>query len=116
MAITHVLAVAPVRDIERSVAWYARLFGRPADLRPMPGLADWHLAVGGWLHVFQDPERAGASLVNFAVEDLDKETAALAERGLVLGPVQPGAGGTARFAAIDDPDGNRVTLIENPAS
>ncbi|MGR6998453.1 VOC family protein [Yinghuangia aomiensis] len=77
MAITHVLAVAPVRDIERSVAWYERLFGRPADLRPMPGLADWHLAVGGWLHVFQDPERAGATLVNFAVEDLDKETAAL---------------------------------------
>jgi predicted enzyme related to lactoylglutathione lyase len=116
MAITHVLAVAPVRDIERAVAWYERLFGRPADLRPMPGLADWHLADGGWLQVFEDAERAGATLVNFAVADLDEETEALARRGVRLGPVSLGAGGTARFASVDDPDGNRVTLIENPAA
>ncbi|MCF2532286.1 VOC family protein [Yinghuangia soli] len=116
MTMTHVLAVAPVSDIERSVAWYELLFGRPADLRPMPGLADWHITTGGWLQVFQDEERAGSTLVNFAVDDLDKALATLSTRGLTAGAIQPGAGGTARFAALTDPDGNRITLIENPAT
>ncbi|WP_432090571.1 hypothetical protein [Streptomyces sp. NRRL F-5630] len=47
MRVTHVLAVAPVTDHEAAVAWYERLLGRPADARPMPGLADWHLTDGG---------------------------------------------------------------------
>ncbi|MET8032534.1 VOC family protein [Streptomyces sp. NPDC005345] len=113
MIITRVLAVAPVSDIERAVAWYERLLGRPADLRPMPGLADWHLTSTGWIQVFQDPEHAGSTLLNLNVDDLDQALADLAARGLTAGTVQPGAQ-TVRFAALHDPDGNRITLIENP--
>ena len=115
MHITHVLAVAPVRDIESAVTWYERLLGRPADLRPMPGLADWHLASGGWVQVFQDAGHAGSTLLNLVVEDLDQALLDLAGRGLTAGPVLSGAGGV-RFATLHDPDGNRVTLIENPVS
>ncbi|MFG2307375.1 VOC family protein [Streptomyces sp. NPDC048566] len=113
MNVNRVLAVAPVRDIEKAVAWYERLLGRPADRRPMPGLADWHLTSAGWVQVFQDPEHAGSTLLNLAVDDLDRELAALSSRGLTAGEVRPGAG-RVRFAALHDPDGNRVTLIENP--
>ncbi|MEW2549361.1 VOC family protein [Streptomyces sp. NPDC047002] len=115
MDIARVLMVAPVRDIETAVAWYERLLGRPADTRPMPSLADWHLTAGGWLQVFEDPGHAGTTLLNLEVPDLDVALAGLAERGLAAGPV--GAGGErTRFAALADPDGNRVTLLENPVA
>ncbi|MDI3387989.1 VOC family protein [Streptomyces sp. B-S-A8] len=115
MTFTHVLAVAPVRDIDASVAWYERLLGRAADARPMPGLADWHIAPYAWLQVFQSPEQAGHTLVNLVVDDLDKALADLVAREITPGPVTPGTQ-RVRFAAAEDPDGNRVTLIENPVS
>ncbi|MEV6318875.1 VOC family protein [Streptomyces sp. NPDC051776] len=113
MAFTHVLAVAPVRDIETAVAWYERLIGRPADRRPMDGLADWHISSDGWIQVFASPEHAGSTLLNLVVDDLDSALAAITGRGLTAGPVEHG-GQKVRFAALHDPDGNRITLIENP--
>ncbi|MFE2050604.1 VOC family protein [Streptomyces sp. NPDC059459] len=85
---THVLAVAPVSDVESAVAWYERFPGRPADARPMAGPADWHIAPSGRLQVFQDAERAGASLVNLVVDDLDQ---ALSDSPAVASP--PGRSG-----------------------
>ncbi|MFF4183544.1 VOC family protein [Streptomyces sp. NPDC001691] len=113
MAFTHVLAVAPVSEMEPAVTWYERLLGRPADKRPMPGLADWHIAPSGWVSVFQSPQHAGSTLLNLVVDDLDRAISELAGRGIVVGEVQPGSQ-QVRFAAVHDPDGNRVTLIENP--
>ncbi len=113
MAYSRVLAVAPVTDIEEAVGWYERLLGRPADVRPMPGLADWHVSETGWIQVFQSPEHAGSTLLNLAVDSLDETMAELAARGIKADAVQPGARGV-RFAAVHDPDGNRITLIENP--
>ncbi|WND33066.1 VOC family protein [Streptomyces sp. BB1-1-1] len=113
MDVARVLMVAPVGDVDEAVAWYERLLSRPADTRPMPSLADWHLTSGGWLQVFEAPERAGSSLLNLEVPDLDAALAGLVERGLTAGPVQTG-GERTRFAALDDPDGNRITLLENP--
>ncbi|MEU9592382.1 VOC family protein [Streptomyces sp. NPDC048193] len=115
MSFTHVLAVAPVSDMEPAVAWYERLLGRPADARPMAGLADWHVAPSGWIQVYVSPEHAGASLLNLVVDDLDRALSDLADRGITAGPVQPGSRNV-RFAAVRDPDGNRVTLIENPVT
>ncbi|MFD7296917.1 VOC family protein [Streptomyces sp. NPDC059897] len=115
MKIARVLMVAPVRDIDTAVTWYERLLGRAPDTRPMPSLADWHLTSDGWLQVFVDPERAGSTLLNLEVPDLDEALARLAERGLTAGPVQTG-GVRSRFAAVTDPDGNRVTLLENPVT
>jgi catechol 2,3-dioxygenase-like lactoylglutathione lyase family enzyme len=115
MTFTHVLAVAPVTDIEAAVSWYERLMGRPADTRPMAGLADWHVTPYGWLQVFESPEHAGSTLLNLVVDDLDKALSDLAGQGITAGEIQSGSRGV-RFAAVHDPDGNRVTLVENPVS
>ncbi|MFB4423578.1 VOC family protein [Streptomyces sp. QL37] len=115
MTFTHVLAVAPVTAVEPAVEWYERLFGRPADARPMNGLADWHVSPYAWLQVFESPEHAGGTLVNLVVEDLDRALSDLAGRGITAGETRPGSQGV-RFAAVHDPDGNRVTLIENPVA
>lgn len=115
MTFSHVLAVAPVRDIETAVDWYTRLMGRQPDTRPMPGLADWHVAPGGWVQVFVSPEHAGSTLLNLAVENLDATLAQLADRDIHGADIQPGAQNV-RFTAVHDPAGNRVTLIESPVA
>ena len=61
MAILNALAGIMVSDLTTAEPWYERLLARPADSRPMEGLAEWKLADGGWIQVFQDTERAGLS-------------------------------------------------------
>src|SRR5262245_6632155 len=110
-----VLAVVPVTEVETAAGWYERLLGRPADARPMAGLADWHVSDDAWVSVFVDPARAGSTLLNLAVDDLEAHAAELAGRGIVLGERTVTAKG-AKFASATDPDGNRVTILENPST
>ena len=83
MSIDHVLAVVPVSDIDVARQWYEVLFGRPEDNRPMDTLVEWRVTKTGWVQVFCDPERAGSSLLNFAVDDLEAQVAEIAARGVV---------------------------------
>jgi predicted enzyme related to lactoylglutathione lyase len=115
MSVTKILSVVPVADFDASIAWYERLLGRQADARPMPGLADWHLTDTGWVQVYRDRERAGKTLLNFAVDDLDAHSAELADRGITLGEISTTAK-NARLASATDPDGNAITFIENPST
>lgn len=112
MSIEHVLSVVPVSDLDRSNAWYERLFGRPADNNPMPVLVEWQLVPGGWVQVFVDADRAGSGLVNFAVDELHAHVAAAAEQGLAPGAVEDVNKGVA-LSTLHDPDGNVIRLIGN---
>lgn len=110
MAVTHVLAVIPVTDLVVARRWYADLFGRSEDNHPMPSLVEWQVVSGAWVQVFVDPDRAGASALNLAVDDLDADIAELEARGLRPGAVVEANKGV-RLSALTDPDGNTVTLI-----
>jgi catechol 2,3-dioxygenase-like lactoylglutathione lyase family enzyme len=110
MSIDHVLAVVPVSDIERSRRWYEALVGRPEDNHPMETLVEWRITEAGWVQVFHDPDRAGSTLLNFAVDDLDAQAAELAARGLELDETQTANKGV-RTASITDPDGNKITFV-----
>ena len=110
MAIEHVLAVVPVADIERAEAWYEALFGRPADNRPMPVLVEWQVTGSGWVQVTVDAGRAGSTQLNLAVDDLAATKDEIAGRGLHPGDTTPVNKGV-ELCALDDPDGNVVTLI-----
>ena len=113
MPIDHVLAVVPVADFEAAHAWYERLFGRPADNLPMEGrLVEWRVTDSGWVQVTRDTERAGSTLLNFAVDDLDQHFADVAGRGLALGAIETVNKGV-RLSAISDPEGNTITFIGN---
>ena len=111
MPIDHVLAVVPVSDIQVAQQWYGALVGRPEDNHPMNTLVEWRITNNGWVQVFHDPERAGSTLLNFAVDDLESQAAELAVRGLVLDEIQTANKGV-RTASINDPDGNRITFID----
>ena len=67
----------------------------------------WQLAESGWIYVVVDPDRAGNGLLTLLVDDLEAHVAALADRGIVTGPIET-IPGVVRTAVIADPDGNRI--------
>jgi hypothetical protein len=59
-------------------------------------------------YVVADAQRAGRALLTLAVDDL-------AERVAGLAAIEPGPGGMPT-AVVDDPDGNRIQLFEDPSA
>jgi predicted enzyme related to lactoylglutathione lyase len=110
MAIVNAFASLAVRNLTASMRWYEKLFGRPADSRPMPEVAEWKFERGGWLQVYQLHERAGAGSVTLAVQDLEEQLAEL--RRLGVEPGKPLVTSRARVIMIKDPDGNSIAFTE----
>ena len=110
MSFQHVLAVVPVTDLDRSRQWYQSLFGREPDNNPMPNLVEWQVVPGGWVQVFVDTERAGSTLLNFAVDDLTDFIAQVRRRGLRPGEVTDANKGV-QLSTITDPDENTIRLV-----
>jgi len=104
-------ASIPVADLQASSGWYARLFGRPADIVPNEHELMWRIAENAWLYVIEDGERAGRTVVTISVGDLDRFVADLAARGIGAGPIEP-VGDAGRKAVVVDDDGNVVSWIE----
>lgn len=109
--IAALFAGVPVRDFEAGHAWYARLFGRPADVIVTSDEVMWRFADVAWLYVVRDEKRAGHALVALRVTDLDQTLADLADRGISGGEVEA-VGGSGRRAVIIDADGNAISFIE----
>ena len=82
----------------------------PITNHPMSSLFEWRITDAGWVQVFADPERAGRSALNLAVDDIDAAISELTGRGLEPGEIQAADKGV-RISALTDPDGNTVTLI-----
>src|SRR5665213_463894 len=110
MAIDQVLAVVPVSNMDAARTWYELLVGRPEDNHPMETLVEWRVTDTGWIQLFHDPERAGATQLNLAVDDLDEHVAELSERGLALENIVTANKGV-RLSTLIDPDGNRITFM-----
>jgi predicted enzyme related to lactoylglutathione lyase len=112
MSVNRVLAGVAVSDVETAVPWYERLFGRPADARPMDGLAEWHVPSGGVVQVVASPERAGRSQLTLEVDDLDHEIAAMRDRGLDPDRLDDSTSDKVLIATATDPEGTAITLVE----
>jgi Glyoxalase/Bleomycin resistance protein/Dioxygenase superfamily len=110
MAIVNALAGIMVSELTTAEAWYELLLSRPADARPMEGLAEWKLADGGWIQVFQDTERAGSSSVTFLVSGLDDQLAELKAKGISI--ERTTTSDYVKTATVTDPAGNRVVFAE----
>lgn len=108
MTVTGVLAQATVGDLGEAEDWYQRLFGRPADSRPMDGLIEWHLGDGFGVQVWSESDRAGRSTVILQVDDLDGFAGRVKDLGLTDGVPQEAT--TSRVLPMEDPDGNRVVI------
>lgn len=110
MGITTVLAGIAVADFDAALAWYERFLGRPADQRPMEGLAQWSITIDGGIQVVHAADGAGTAMLTLAVDDLDGYVADVQARGLTPGTINTGT--FARFATLTDPAGNTITLAQ----
>ena len=108
MPFTRVLANCTVADLPAAESWYATLFGRGPDARPMDGLLEWHLGESSGVQVWCEPERAGHSSLVLDTDDLDATAAQLTAAGIAHdGPQQATS---SRVLQLHDPEGNRVVL------
>jgi predicted enzyme related to lactoylglutathione lyase len=110
MMINNAIASVPVKDLQNAAAWYETVFGRAADSNPMPELAEWKFERGGWLQVYQLPQRAGQGSCTLAVSDLERTIEHL--RSLGIDTSHGTSGAKVKTVMITDPDGNHLAFAE----
>lgn len=104
-------ASVPVANLQAAISWFEQVFGRAPDVVPNENEVMWCVAGNGWLHVIEDRERAGHTVVTISVSDLDQFVADLATRGISVGPIEA-VGDAGRKAVVVDADGNVISWIE----
>lgn len=110
MSFDNAIASVAVKDLGVAVQWYEALLGRKPDSTPMPEVAEWKFPRGGWLQVYQLPERAGAGSVTLAVNDLDEVAERVGRLGIQDG--QKTSNEKVRTLMIVDEDGNHIAFAE----
>ncbi|WP_432932163.1 VOC family protein [Microbispora sp. CA-135349] len=111
MRMDTLFAGVAVEAFPGAVEWYARLFGRTADVVVADNEVMWRVADTAWLYVIEDAGRAGRSLVTISVSDLDQAVAELGARGISSGAIET-VGDAGRKATVTDPEGNAIALIQ----
>lgn len=100
-------------DLAAAERWYAKLFGRGPDYRPMPTLLHWELSHRGGLMLSSSEEIASRGSIFLYVADLAAERSRLEKAGIAFGNDIPGDYST--LAQVRDPDGNLITLASPPS-
>jgi predicted enzyme related to lactoylglutathione lyase len=110
MPIRNALASVAVSNISAASQWYEQLFGRPADSKPMPELAEWKFERGGWLQVYEQPKVAGKGSVTLAVSDLAEQAEHLDNMGVDTS--HRSSSPLVNTLMITDPDGNHIAFAQ----
>jgi hypothetical protein len=110
MTTRNALAGVAVGNLASAIGWYARLLGRQPDLRPMTDAAEWEFSDGGWIRVFQDSGRAGASSVTLVETDVEARIADLKAKGIAI--KQASNTDSVAVAIVVDPDGNQIVFAQ----
>jgi hypothetical protein len=110
MAINNAIASLAVKDLACAIAWYEDLLDQEVDSAPMPELAEWKFAHGGWLQVYQLPERAGSGSCTLSVSSIEEMVKHLA--GLGIDTSHRSAGDKVATLMIEDPDGNHIAFAQ----
>ena len=109
MSIINAIASVAVRDLNAAIKWYEALLGK-APTKPMPEVAEWNFERGGWLQVYQLPERAGSGSCTLAVSSIEEEVARLNK--LNIDTSHRTSTEKVKTLMIKDPDGNSIALAE----
>jgi hypothetical protein len=80
-AITHLFAGVPVSDLDTSIDWCTRFFGRPPDSRVGDEVL-WEIDKRAWLFIEPNAAWAGAGRITLAVAGLDALLERLAAQGI----------------------------------
>lgn len=110
MSIDNALASVAVKDLRAAAAWYQVLLGRGADSTPMPEVAEWKFDGGGWLQVYELPERAGHGSCTLAVSNIEEVVEHVKKLGIDVH--QSTSSAQVKTLMIADPDGNHIAFAE----
>jgi catechol 2,3-dioxygenase-like lactoylglutathione lyase family enzyme len=105
-------AGVPVSDLERSIDWYTRFFGRPPDVRVGDEVL-WEIDEHATLFIEPNAAQAGAGRITLAVAALDAFLERLAAEGVEHDPIETYSNGV-RHLDVPDPDGNGIAFAEPP--
>ena len=111
-AITDLFAGIPVSDLDVSVDWYTRFFGRPPDSLVEDEVL-WEIDEHVWLFIEPNAAQAGAGRITLAVTGLDELLDRIAAQGIEHEPLETSSNGV-RHVKIPDPDGNAIAFAEPP--
>lgn len=111
-AITHLFAGVPVSDLDASIDWYTRFFGRPPDMRVGEEML-WEIDERAWLFIEPAAARAGAGRITLEVAGLDALLERLVAQRIGHEPIETYSNGV-RHVKIPDPDGNAIAFAEPP--
>ena len=110
MSIDNAMASVAVKELRSAVPWYEALLARAPDSMPMPEVAEWKFPRGGWLQVYQLPERAGSGSVTLAVSNIEEVVAHLQK--LRIDATQRNSSAKVKTLMIVDLDGNHIAFAE----
>jgi catechol 2,3-dioxygenase-like lactoylglutathione lyase family enzyme len=113
-AITNLYAGVPVTDLDASIDWCTRFFGRPPDMRAGDEIL-WDLDGHATLFIEPNVEHAGAGRITLGVTGLDGLLERLAAQGIDHEPIQTYSN-SVRHAKVPDPNGNAIAFAELPDS
>jgi catechol 2,3-dioxygenase-like lactoylglutathione lyase family enzyme len=111
-AITDLFAGVPVSDLDVSIDWYTRFFGRPADMRVGDEVL-WEIDEHATLFIEPNPAQAGGGRITLAVAGLEALLERLAAEGIEHEPIETYSNGV-RHVNVPDPDGNSIAFAEPP--
>jgi len=111
-AITSLFAGVPVSDLDASIEWYTRFFGRAPDMRAGDEIL-WDIHEQATLFIEPNAAQAGAGRITLAVSGLDALLEGLAAQRIEHEPIETYSNGV-RHVKVPDPDGNAIALAEPP--
>jgi catechol 2,3-dioxygenase-like lactoylglutathione lyase family enzyme len=111
-AITDLFAGVPASDLDASIDWYTRFFGRPPDSRVGEEVL-WEIDEHAWLFIEPNAARAGAGRITLAVAGLEALLERLADQRIEHEPIETYSNGV-RHVNVPDPDGNAIAVAEPP--
>jgi catechol 2,3-dioxygenase-like lactoylglutathione lyase family enzyme len=111
-AITNLYAGVPVTDLDASIDWYTRLFGRPPDIRAGDEIL-WALDDHATLFIEPNAAHAGAGRITLGVTGLDALRKRLAAHGIDHEPIETYSNGV-RHTKVPDPHGNAIAFADLP--
>jgi len=116
------LVIVPVSDVDRAKTFYRDRLGfvEDVDVRPQEGVRVVQLTppgsacsvtIGTGLPVFTDMAPGTIKGLHLVVADIEEARTELISRGVDVGASED-VGGGVKYAWINDPDGNTLTLQE----
>ena len=112
MDTTTVFITRYVADHEAAIDYYASVFGREPDARPVPNCREWVLAPGVLFQVIADEHPVGVSYA-FGVHDVEVEARRMTAAGVPVGePWRVPGFDTLRYAELTDPEGVTLGILD----